>query len=506
MPLRYAPNVDGPASSSHSVGRYSIYREIASGGMATVYLGRLNAAGGVSRIVAIKRLHPQFCKDPEFVDMFLDEARLAARIHHPNVVPTLDVLADEGELFVVMDYVRGESFSKLWRTVRAQGERIPIPFVTSIVGGMLLGLHAAHGATDEQGHDLGIVHRDVSPQNVIVGEDGTARVLDFGVAKAASRLHQTKDGQLKGKLGYMAPEQISDAAVTKQCDIYAAGIVLWEALAGEYLFRGQSDGETLSRLLARDVAPPSKHNPEVDADLDAVTLKALATAPADRFATARAMAEALEEAARGASALAVGEWVQTIAATTLESRHQIVRDIESGCVDSLSGFPDIRGEALRGSAPEYAPESGTRGQLGTAVTVRSGLGTRITSRRGKRWPLLIGLGLAVGVGGGLLMSDHIARWFGVAPATLATAGHSAAPPAADPSGPPLDTPPAAGPTPTGTSSALRPDVEPSASAAAVPSGSLPAPTARRQVLPPRPRQDKSGHDLDDLDRLIETRK
>ncbi|RLB60345.1 MAG: serine/threonine protein kinase, partial [Deltaproteobacteria bacterium] len=190
--------------------------------MATVYLGRLNAAGGVGRIVAVKRLHAQFAKNPDFVRMFLDEARLATRIHHPNVVPTLDVVADEGELFVVMDYIRGESLSKLLRAVTASGDGIPIPIVSSIISGVLQGLDAAHEATDEQGQPLGIVHRDVSPQNILVGEDGMARILDFGVAKAASRLHETQDGQLKGKLAYMAPEQI-DGAVTKLCDLYAAG-------------------------------------------------------------------------------------------------------------------------------------------------------------------------------------------------------------------------------------------------------------------------------------------
>ncbi|HEX7603641.1 MAG TPA: serine/threonine-protein kinase, partial [Polyangiaceae bacterium] len=170
------------------LGRYALHAEIAAGGMATVYLGRLHGAVGFGRTVAIKRLHPHLAKDPEFVSMFLDEAHLAARVQHPNVVPTLDVVTSDRELFLVLEYVRGESFSALIRAARAAGQTLPIPVVVAVVVGLLNGLHAAHEATDEQGKPLGIVHRDVSPQNVLVGADGVARVLDFGVAKAATRL------------------------------------------------------------------------------------------------------------------------------------------------------------------------------------------------------------------------------------------------------------------------------------------------------------------------------
>src|SRR5262245_3092434 len=177
------------------VGRYALYGEIASGGMATVHFERLLGPVGFSRTVAIKRLHPQFAKDPEFVSMFLDEARLAARIRHPNVVATLDVVATKGELFLVMEYVQGESLSRLARAVMARGENLPPRIVASIMCGVLHGLHAAHEARDQRGEPLGIVHRDVSPQNVLVGIDGTARVVDFGVAKASGRHQSTRKGK-----------------------------------------------------------------------------------------------------------------------------------------------------------------------------------------------------------------------------------------------------------------------------------------------------------------------
>ena len=188
---------DGEAA--RIIGRYVLYDEMAAGGMATVHYGRLLGPVGFSRTVAIKRLRPQFARDQEFVAMFVDEARLAARIRHPNVVPTLDVVATDGELYLVMDYVQGESLSRLLRASRAKGS-IPTDVVSAIFCGALHGLHAAHEATDEHGKPLGLVHRDVSPQNILVGVEGIPRVLDFGVAMAAGRAQATGQGRIKGKL------------------------------------------------------------------------------------------------------------------------------------------------------------------------------------------------------------------------------------------------------------------------------------------------------------------
>ena len=180
--------------------------EIAAGGMATVHFGRLLGPVGFSRTVAIKRLHPQLARDPDFVAMFVDEARLAARIRHPNVVPTLDVVATEGELFLVMDYVPGESLSRLLRASRASG-LVPPRIASAIFCGALHGLHAAHEATDERGTPLGIVHRDVSPQNILIGSDGVPRVLDFGVAMAAGRAQATGPGRSKASSGTSPPSR-----------------------------------------------------------------------------------------------------------------------------------------------------------------------------------------------------------------------------------------------------------------------------------------------------------
>jgi serine/threonine-protein kinase len=312
------------------LGRYALHGEIASGGMATVHFARLLGVVGFAKTVAIKRLHPQLAKDPEFVSMFLDEARLAARIRHPNVVSTLDVVALHGELFLVMEYVQGESLRGLVRAASRAGESIPVSVVGTILVGSLHGLHAAHEASSERGEPLGIVHRDVSPQNILVGVDGVPRVLDFGVAKAAGRAQTTRDGQLKGKLAYMSPEQLMARGVTRATDIFAASVVLWEALTGQRLFGGESEGEVVKKVLDACVEPPSRFVRGLSPEVDAIVLRGLARDPADRFATAREMARALERSMPLAPASDVGEFVERMAGPALAERAGQIAEIESG--------------------------------------------------------------------------------------------------------------------------------------------------------------------------------
>ena len=311
------------------LGRYLLFDEIAAGGMATVHIGRLVGPAGFSRTVAIKRLHPQFAKDPQFVAMFLDEARIAARIRHPNVVSTLDVVALEGELFLVMDFVQGESLSRLLRAAKRLGEHIPPKIVSSIMTQALLGLHAAHEATSDRGDPLCVVHRDVSPQNILVGADGIARVVDFGVAKAVARAQTTEQGKIKGKLSFMAPEQLRQDNVDRRADIFAAAAVLWEALTGRRLFQGENTGAIVTQILMGHPDPPSQHAPEVSRAVDAIVLRGLATRPSDRFATAREMAQALEAALPPAGSLEVGGWVEKVAGEVLKLRSEKLTEVES---------------------------------------------------------------------------------------------------------------------------------------------------------------------------------
>ena len=345
------------------VGRYALYGEIASGGMATVHFGRLIGPVGFSRTVAIKRLHAQFAKDPEFVAMFLDEARLAGRIQHPNVVATLDVVALEGELFLVMEYVQGESLAKLLGAMHRQGSQIPPRIVTSILAGALYGLHAAHEATDERGQPLHIVHRDVSPQNVLVGADGTSRVLDFGVAKAVGRMQSTREGEIKGKLAYMSPEQIKAGGVDRRTDVYGAAVVLWETLTARRLFDGEHAGIIFSMVMNGEIEPPSRVVPGIPPELDDVVLRGLARDPDKRYPTARAMAMDLEDRVGVASPRQVSEWLAQVAGDALSKRAMRVQEIESLStpapalmLESIGAAGALHAHGL-GSPPASAPPS-----------------------------------------------------------------------------------------------------------------------------------------------------
>jgi serine/threonine protein kinase len=310
------------------IGRYELHSEIASGGMATVHLGRIVSDAGFSRVVAIKRLHPHLARDPTFSAMFIDEARLASHIQHPNVVSTLDVVATEGELFVVMEYVRGASLWKLIRLTNGKNGFLPLDVVCTIGVGVLDGLHAAHEAKNQDGQPLGIVHRDVSPQNVLVGLDGVPRVIDFGVAKAAGRQQSTHDGKLKGKLGYMPPEQFDGRPPDRRGDVYSASVVLWEMLTGQRLFEGLTEGETFRKVIVGPPEPPSTYAPPGTEALDDIVMRGLARDPADRFATARDMALAIERASTPALTRRVGEWVAAVAGDALDIRAQPIAEAE----------------------------------------------------------------------------------------------------------------------------------------------------------------------------------
>jgi serine/threonine-protein kinase len=232
-----------PTSPPLRLGNYEPLLELASGGMATVYIARQLGAAGFERIVVVKRVHRHLLGNREFYDMFRDEARVASIIKHPNVVPVIDVVEvqqPERELFLVMDYVESSSLATLRKAAHEDKSRIPVPILARILYDVLMGLHAAHTAIDMQGRPLGVVHRDVSPQNVIVGVDGSTRLIDFGVAKASHRLTETKSGSVKGKYSYMAPEQARGLEVDRRTDIFAAGIMLHECLTAKRLFRGEN--------------------------------------------------------------------------------------------------------------------------------------------------------------------------------------------------------------------------------------------------------------------------
>ena len=285
-------------------------------------------------MVAAKRMHQHYLADPEFRQMFLAESQLAARVEHPNVVPILDVVSLDDELIIVMPYVHGDALYSLLKASILRREPVPIPICCAIMVGVLHGLHAAHEARSESGKALGIVHHDVSPHNVLVGVDGIARVFDFGIAKALDAQSLTVPGTVKGKFSYMAPEVIRCAAVTRRTDLFSAGIVLWELLAGRQLFGSGSRQERLTDIVGGNYPSPRAFNQAVPRPLEMVVEKALQLDPQKRYGTALEFAAAIERVEGIASQRLVADWVNRLAQKALEERSQRIYEIESTGTDS----------------------------------------------------------------------------------------------------------------------------------------------------------------------------
>jgi serine/threonine protein kinase len=335
--------------------------------MATVFLGALQGDLGFRQLVAIKRPHPHLLDDRGFRDAWLREARLAAGIHHANVVDVRDVEAVGDAIQLVMDYIEGASLGELVAASTRGGERVPAAVAVRVVLDACAGLHAAHEARDDAGGPLGLVHRDVSPQNILVGVDGVARVTDFGIAKCAQAGEQpTTQGMLKGKAGYMAPEYVRGEAVDRRADVFAIGVVLWEALCGKRLFRGDNDGETLGRVLEAKAPPVSECDASL-APLDAIVARALARDRGDRFATAEELAGAIEKEASQHGLVAthadVGRFVRSIVGERLEERRRAAREVPAGTA------PVASEESTTVPRPVSESRPRSRAWLGVAAVV-----------------------------------------------------------------------------------------------------------------------------------------
>jgi serine/threonine-protein kinase len=282
------------------IGRYELLLPIARGGMGTVHLARMRGMGGFERDVALKLAHEHL--DPEFAtqDLF-GEAKIAARLRHPNVVPVLDVGEDDGLPYIVMDYVEGDSLAGLARSApKITGEPMPIKIGLHAIADSLSGLHAAHELVNEDGTPLSLVHRDFSPQNVLVGLDGLARLTDFGVAKLLARQDTTRSGVVKGKVRYMSPEQARGEPLDRRCDVWAAGIVLWELLARKKLFTGENDANVLLKIVTEKPKPLREVDPEIHPALEAVVAAALDHDLKKRTPNARTLRQDLVKATREA--------------------------------------------------------------------------------------------------------------------------------------------------------------------------------------------------------------
>jgi serine/threonine protein kinase len=392
------------------VERYAVFDAFAAGGMASVHFARLNGAHGFRRTVAVKRLLPRLTRDRDFALMLIDEARLASRVRHHNVVAMLDVVQTADELLLVMEYVHGESLAKLMRWSAERHEPVPIAIAVAIVIDALHGLHAAHEATDEQGVALGLVHRDVSPQNVLVGLDGITRIADFGVAKAAGRVQSTRDGTVKGKLSYMAPEQIGGGTVSRVSDVFAAAVVLWEVLTGTRLFAGENDAQRVFMVMSAPIPRPSTRRTELAPALDAIVLRGLERDPARRYASAREMALALERVAPSVRPSEIASWVQRVAADRLAERTRTLRAIErnadsDGDSDAFTA-PRERVALFELQPTEKSPQPLPEGETGMrrAEPIRQGDGDeRVSADAGNLSErAATGAGRRILIGGGVL--------------------------------------------------------------------------------------------------------
>jgi serine/threonine protein kinase len=378
------------------VNRYQTYGEIASGGMATVEYGRLLGPHGFSRPVAIKRLHAQFAKNPAFAAMFIDEARLSARLMHANIIQTLDVIERPGEIAIVMEYVHGEALSSVIEQVNARGERVPVKIATALVSSVLHGLHAAHEARNERDELLGVVHRDVSPQNILVGADGVPRILDFGIAKAVDQLRSTPSGEIKGKLAYIAPEQLRGQAVDRRADVFGAAAVLWETLTGFMLFHAESSSVLVQRVLQEPLRPPSVHVPELAPELDAIVMRGLSRDREQRYATAREMALELERRLGIATQSEVSDWLLEVAGAALAQRASQLRRLQerAGGPSVTVNQADATGSSTRILDHDEVSSSGAlpQGSSTPSIETRS----RTTEVR-VAWPWLVAGACVVGV-------------------------------------------------------------------------------------------------------------
>jgi serine/threonine-protein kinase len=333
--------------------------------MGPVHLAQVHGAAG-AHIVVVKRFHRNLARDGEFVGMFVRDARSAARIHHPHVAATLDVFSLDGEIFIATEYVHGDSLSKLFRASVLKRTPLDWRIVTAVMGGALHGLHAGHETRDERGQLLELVHRDVSPHNILVGVDGAPRVLDFGVAQAMRRLHSTGSSTVTSKLPYTAPEQLSGGTVTRQADVYAASVIIWEALTGYRLFRGDNHAAIITAVLRQPVLPPSRLAPDVPPALDRIVMRGLERDPALRYRTAHDMAIELQQNAQCATSSEVGAWVQSLIDEELARRAALIAEIQSKPPDvpqqrvaPPSGVEPASARAVGGSSPPMALQSET---------------------------------------------------------------------------------------------------------------------------------------------------
>ncbi len=431
----------------HPYGQYVLVRKLAEGGMAEIFLAKLLGADGFERNVVIKRMLSNLSSIPDFVEMFRDEARLAARLSHPNIIQIHELGFIEGCYYICMEYLAGEDFSTTLRQAGRKRQYTPLPIVMRTMVDAARGLHFAHDFTNESGQPLHIVHRDISPSNLYVTYQGQVKVLDFGIAKASSRLVQTRTGVVKGKYIYMAPEQARGEEVDRRADIFSLGVSLYESVTNVRPFARENDLAVLNALLTGDFMPPAQLRRDLPKELEAVVLKAMALRPEDRYATASEFADALEHCLAGKVPLASNKEL----AEYLRAQFGDERFTEKTRVPTLATLKTL--SAQMGAAPPEKPvvfaSSGVFPAAGAApAQPRKDSSTGIvappssppvegpTAVRPRRTGLVVTLavvGVLLAAGGGF------AAWRALSPPPQQPVAVTPTPPA--PAEPPVVTPP-----------------------------------------------------------------
>jgi serine/threonine-protein kinase len=383
--------------TSKQFGKYHLIAHLATGGMADIYLASQTALAGFEKLIVIKRILPNLSREARFVEMFLDEARIAATLNHPNVVQIFDLGRIQGQYFIAMEYLPGESLSTIIRGCRRRKIRIPPELAAGMILQAAEGLHHAHTRTARDGSPLGIVHRDVSPQNVFVLYDGGVKVVDFGIAKAELRSTKTQTGTLKGKYAYMSPEQIAGEELDGRSDVFALGVVLWECLARRKLFNQENDLKLLQAVTEQDAPSPREVDPQVPELLAEITKKALARNRDQRYQSAAEFRSALRLYLKASASdwdnVVIGNFMQDLFSDRIKEKRQLIESAQS----SDSSIQDY----LFGDLSDYLSDtehSVPRSPVSGSAIIPQLRGIAAPKRR-PVWPIVLAvLGLLAGSG------------------------------------------------------------------------------------------------------------
>jgi serine/threonine-protein kinase len=395
-----APLIREPWAPGAAVGKYALLAKIASGGMAEIWLARQAGPKGFEKVVVVKKIADNLAEDPDFVEMFLDEARIAAQLNHPNIVQIYDLGESGGSFYIAMEYIPGENLATVVRAGNKAGQPIPIPYAVRLIANAAEGLAYAHSKAGLDGKHLQIVHRDISPHNLIVTYDGVLKIVDFGIARAAGRVANTNGGQLKGKTGYMSPEQARGERYDARSDIFSLGVVLFEMVTRTRLFAFDDSFQALAALTSKDPLPrPRDRNPEIPESLEPIVMRALERKPQARYQTARNLQAALEDWLRkyedAPGTVEVGAYMLGLFRERIEERVQLVESARAGDVT-----PAKLGQGLQVSGKEAMP--GATQAIGApkrrskwrsallAVLILGGLGAGVYTQLERLVPLVTG--------------------------------------------------------------------------------------------------------------------